>query len=76
MSVYILVICNIHVGVNRLLGGTTGCDHGGCTVQVAGHCFTTTGITQTFAKKLILGLNIIFLGLMLALVKFGLFPLW
>lgn len=42
---------------------------GGCKVRVGGHCFTTTETTQTFTKVLTLGLNIIFLGLMLALVK-------
>ena len=44
---------------------------GRCLVQDAGHCFTITETTQTFAKMLTVGrLKQYFLGLMLALVKF------
>ena len=38
-------------------------------LQVAGNCVTPNETTQTFTKMLTLGLNIIFLYLMLALVK-------
>ena len=34
--------------------------HGGCNLQVAGHCFTITKTAQTFTKMLTLGLNTIF----------------
>ena len=60
--------CGLVKGVNcSVTKGTT--DGGRLQVRVAGHCFTITETTQTFTKMLTLGLNIFFLGPMLALVK-------